>query len=757
MSQGLIRLHSLFREKSKKQSLFLFWKSSTQESLYNLWKDVFKDKPGFEDFETILKVLHKRKTKVDELWGTLRTEEQKYENLLLKNSELEKRIASSQEQVKTCCEKSVQVNFLQDSLLKKSHSELVKRSEQLNSKETQLNNLETLLNSKFDSLILREKQLHSKELSKKAFFEENLENCSKNSVFSIKSRIFESFEDDFWLQVAENQEISPQQLKKLKKFEEELIFKAEEIEKVSARLRDEAEWMEKREIELIEKEAAFFAFNERREMEFEGIFKDVKSFDEERKSIERKNVLKNRESQECGNEELWPVVVVDVHCDSLGYVKLILQELKEMQKKNFQNDLADDLLPSLIHFTETLIEKEESNFRVFQARSDYLETCRSEVTQLKQMLDLHSNLANLPSSSLQPLHHLSEIEILSLSELQSSMISKHSYEIQSKILEIDTERLSLLESDLLSQQQQLSKLSLSLEEKLHSVDSHLFEFKSILQLLSKTSSSGLPIFREEVSRIVREHEKNPEIVESLKLVMSLYLWLQNSYSLAQGKDLRRVKLAFYMMRVRVLMLNKGFIVAPVFFSTPNDCMWLEIFWLRDRHRYFNDFYNDPQLVQRTKQWFFKFIWKKMQFAFEVLQKSRNRVTSLAFYMLRNKVVADDKRKTLRLYQQLFEREGKNCWDVRRQINVKGFLRLLPVLNKFEWIWRFYLKIFLLRWKNFSERRENEFYKRTVFEFYSNMSELMIKEYKFKEECRVNQSVLRGKVMEAGKLLDKILL
>ena len=233
VSQGLLRLNNIFWEKSKKQAFFISWKSFTQGSLYKLWKEVFKDHPNMEDFDTVLKILHKRKTKVDELWGMLKTEELKHQDLLETNKNLQTRINNLQAQVKVYTNQSVQVNFLQDSALRKTHDELAKQSKTLRTKEQQLENFENILTQKFDQLILREKNLHQKELSGLLFNETDLMKSLKSEIFEFRSKIFpHCVETDFWIQVAESVQVTPGQVKKLQDYEEELFKKFEETEKI---------------------------------------------------------------------------------------------------------------------------------------------------------------------------------------------------------------------------------------------------------------------------------------------------------------------------------------------------------------------------------------------------------------------------------------------------------------------------------------------------------------------------------------------
>ena len=758
LSQGLFRLHIIMQEKSKKQSFFYSWKNQTQSSLYQLWKEVFQDHSQIQEFETILKVLNKRKAKVDELWATLKSEECKYNDLVLQNQALEAQIASKQDKILTSCEKSVQVNFLQDSMLRKTHDELVKVTSNLQTKEIFLANWENMLNNKFDSLIIREKNLHSREINGMAF---NQQIDLKQGLREIREKIFDRpAENDFWMRAAESVQIDPTSVHKLQEFEEELLVKAEEIEKFFFALKAEADWLESCKIELIERETALLAkFDQagvQDNLEYSAGFdeNDEKKGEDQGIYLKQMNIVSKYEN--------WPIAVPDqdIDCNSIEYLKLALKEMKEIQKSPSKNvDLFEDMISTVIRFTENLIEKEQNFSKLLICKSEYLEQCRNEINQIKALISLERDLKE-SSQQFEDSHtirQVTEIEVLSLAQFQASVLEKHSCQIERKILEIEMEEIKIQTAILHSQQVQFDRMSESLDKKNEEIDARLFEFKSLLQLMNNSSSGNLTILKQEISRILLSHEKNPEVIKNLKLIMSIYLWLSWSHSQASGKDLLRVKLSFYLLRVRVLMLNQGFSIAPVHFSTPSDCLWLEIFWLRSRHYYFHDIYANPEITSFTKQWFFKFIIKKLEFAFEVFEKSRSRVLGLCFYSMRNKGIRADKLKTSRLYSKLLNKGEKNCYEIQREMNIQGFGKIQPLLKKFDWIWKIHLKVFVLKWKNFSEKKETEFYKRSVFEIYSAMSELMIKEYRFKEECRISQSVMKGKVAEAGKLLDKILL
>lgn len=756
LSQGLFRLHIIMQEKSKKQSFFYSWKNQTQSSLYQLWKEVFHDHSQVQEFDTILKVLNKRKAKVDELWATLKSEECKYNDLVMQNQALEAQITSKQEKILTSSEKSVQVNFLQDSILRKTHDELVTVSLNLQTKENFLANWENMLNSKFDSLIIREKNLHSREICGMTF---NQQVDLKRGIRQTREKIFDQpAEQDFWMQVAESVQVDPASVHKLQEFEEELVVKAEEIERIFQALKAEADWLESCKIELIERETALLVKSDQAGVQ--DSLEESGGFDENDEKKDQGVHLKQLDL--ISKYENWPIAVPDqdIDCDSIEYLKLVLKEMKEIQKASIKNvDLFEDMISTVIRFTENLIEKEQSFNKVFICKSEYLEQCRNEINQIKALIGFERELKE-SSQQFEDSHavrQVTEIEVMSLAQFQASVLEKHSSQIERKILEIEMEEVGIQTALLHSQQVQLDRMSEGLEKKNEEIDARLFEFKSLLQLMNNSTSGNLTILKQEISRILLSHEKNPEVIKNLKLIMSIYLWLSWSHSQASGKDLLRVKLSFYLLRVRVLMLNQGFSIAPVHFSTPADCLWLEIFWLRSRHNYFHDIYANPEITSFTKQWFFKFIIKKLEFAFEVFEKSRNRVLSLSFYTMRNKGIRADKLKTSRLYSKLLNKGEKSCYEIQREMNVQGFGKIQPLLKKFDWVWKIHLKVFVLKWKNFSEKKENEFYRRTVFEIYSAMSELMIKEYRFKEECRISQSVMKGKVAEAGKLLDKILL
>lgn len=749
VSQGLLRLNNIFWEKSKKQTFFISWKSFTQGSLYKLWKDVFKDHPNMQEFDTVLKILHKRKTKVDELWGMLKTEEAKHSELLEMNNKLQSRVQDLQSQVKVYNDQAVQVNFLQDSALRKTHDELSKLSNTLKNKEQHLNSFENILTSKFDQLILREKNLHQKELSGLLFNEVDLVKSLNSETLEFRSQIFpQSIEGDFWMQVAENVQITPAQVKNLQKYEEELFKKFEHTEKILEKLKEEAGWIENCKFELLERETNLLLRPN------EGICEIVEYKEDSpiKVKLERKNK----------NVENWSLAIINdqVECDSIEYLKLGLQELREMQKKsNKDESLIDEVLTTVIRFTERLIEKEQEFTKLASAKNEYLDLARNELVYLKQILCNEQDLGqtSVHVENEQAVRKVADIETSYLMQLQETVIEKHSCQIDRLIFEVQQEEIKIQQKQLEFEIKEYERLNKDLAGRNLDLDKRVFEFKTILQLMGNITPGNMEIFKQELRKILIEHDKNPEINKSLKLVMSLYLWLTLSYNQAQGKDLLRVKITFYLLRVRALMLKKGFALAPVHFSTPQDCMWLEVFWLRTRHLYFYDIYADTQAISYTKHWYFKFIVKKLQFAFEIMEKSRNRTLNHFFYILRTRGIKTDQLRAQRLYSQLLKIEDKSCIEIKKEINIRGINNISPLFKKFDKIWAMNLKVFLLRWKNFSEKRENEYYRRTVFEIYSAMSELMIKEYKFKEECRANQSVLKNKISEGCRLLDKILL
>ena len=749
VSQGLLRLNNIFWEKSKKQAFFISWKSFTQGSLYKLWKEVFKDHPNMQDFDTVLKILHKRKTKVDELWGMLKTEELKHQDLLETNKNLQARIENLQAQVKVYTNQSVQVNFLQDSALRKTHDELTKLSKTLKNKEQQLENFESILTQKFDQLILREKNLHQKELSGLLFNDTSLVKSFKPGVFEFRSKIFpHCAETDFWIQVAESVQVTPGQVKNLQDYEEELFKKFEETEKILDKLREEAGWIENCKFELLEREAYLLLKPE------ESVSEVVEFSQDSPVRIKFEKKIKNIEN--------WPLAQASgqVDCDSIEYLKLGLQELRDMQKKSEKDEsLFDEILSAVIRFSEKLIEKEQEFFKLSSAKNEFLELAKSELVYMKQMLCNENDLnqTSICVENEQAIRKVTDIETSYLMQLQETVIEKHSCQIEKMIFEVGQEEVEVKKAQLEHETREYERLNKELVVKTQDIDKRIFEFKTILQLMGNVTVGNIEIFKQELKKIMFDHDKNPEIAKSLKLVMSLYLWLNLSFGQSQGKDLLRVKITFYLLRVRVLMLKKGFALAPVYFSTPQDCMWLEVFWLRARHHYFYDIYQDAQIISLTKHWFFKFISKKLQFAFEIMEKSHYRTLSHSFYNLRVRGIKSDQLKTQRLYSQLLKIEDKSCFQIKKEISTRGIDTILPLFKKFDKLWALNKKVFLLKWKNYSEKRENEYYRRTVFEIYSTMSELMIKEYKFKEECRVNQSILKNKITEGSRLLDKILL
>jgi hypothetical protein len=749
VSQGLLRLNNIFWEKSKKQAFFISWKSFTQGSLYKLWKEVFKDHPNMQDFDTVLKILHKRKTKVDELWGMLKTEEIKHLELLETNKNLQARIDNLQTQVKVYTNQAVQVNFLQDSALRKTHDELAKLSKTLKIKEKQLESFENILTQKFDQLILREKNLHQKELSGLLFNDITLMKTLKSELFEFRSKIFPNYvETDFWIQVAESVQVTPGQVKKLQDYEEELFNKFEQTEKMFEKLREEAGWIENCKCELLEREANLLLRPDESVTEVVEYSQDSPV----RIKFERKNK----------NTEDWPLAIINdrIDCDSIEYLKLGLQELRDMQKKSEKDEsLFEEILSAVIRFSEKLIEKEQEFSKLSSAKNEYLEQAKNELLYMKQMLSIENDLnqTSISAENEQVIRKVTDIETSYLLQLQETIVEKHSCQIEKMIFEVEREEFEVRQAQLEHEIKEYERLNKELAVKNQDIEKRVFEFKTILQLMGNVTVGNIDIFKQELKKILFDHDKNPEVAKSLKLVMSLYLWLNLSFSQSQGKDLLRVKITFYLLRVRVLMLKKGFALAPVYFSTPQDCMWLEVFWLRARHNYFYDIYLNPEIISFTKHWFFKFISKKLQFAFDIMEKSHYRTLSHSFYNLRAKGIKSDQLKTQRLYSQLLKVEDKSCLQIKKEINTRGLNTILPLFKKFDKIWALNKKVFLLKWKNYSEKRENDYYRRTVFEIYSSMSELMIKEYKFKEECRVNQNILKGKISEGSRLLDKILL
>ena len=159
----------------------------------------------------------------------------------------------------------------------------------------------------------------------------------------------------------------------------------------------------------------------------------------------------------------------------------------------------------------------------------------------------------------------------------------------------------------------------------------------------------------------------------------------------------------------------------------------------------------------TKHWFVKFISKKLENSFDVMTFCYKKMKREVFYKVRNKCIEADKKKVKCLYGQLLKIEEKSLVGIRKDVNIKAMSKILPFFEKFNKIWELYKGNYLIRWKCYSAKMENVYYQNTIYEIYSKLSELMHKEHKFREECRSNQKVLKIKLQESNKLLDKVLI
>ena len=204
----------------------------------------------------------------------------------------------------------------------------------------------------------------------------------------------------------------------------------------------------------------------------------------------------------------------------------------------------------------------------------YLENCRTEVEELKKMLKLEEKLANEEKFLKDDEKSLEIVRknLENLNILTDMILEKQNYTINSSLLEIEQEELKIQKIEYEHESNFFKKQSSELQIKIMQYDTKIFEMKSILQLLSKITPGTIDIFKQEISKIVLKHDANPKKNNKLKIIMSLYLWLNNSYVKSTGKFLLRMKISFYLLRIRASLLNSEFSVAPVQFSTPEDCM-----------------------------------------------------------------------------------------------------------------------------------------------------------------------------------------
>ena len=768
-SQGLLLLNSFLSEKKQKKSSFITWKYYCQKSLYSLWKDIVKDEPNLQEFEVILKILHKRKAEVDNMWGMIKKQEEIYEQLLEKNKILESKNNNIQKCTSESSEKSIQVNFLQDSMLRRTHIELEQLEKSLILKEKQLESLEYHLIQKSDQLNTREKLLHQKEVNNLFFNEIDTQESIEAFALNYKSQIFpEYIEDNLWLQLVSPSSVSSEQLYQLQEYEKALFCKHEKMSTQMSKILEDIQWIASCKEELAEREAKVVgleALKEQLEKEREELRIKYDEIVQATEAIELQLIqAKGKKTISKSSKVEWGLAnyentVESTQKDTLDYLKIGLEELSELSKKGIiEENLTEVLIESIIRFGENLVQREIDFKRIYQAKSAYLENCKTEYEELKKILQLEESLVQEDKQLEQELEMKICVNknIQNLEIFKDIIFERQLYGIDNQIMEIEKEEMEIKKLEYENEFSYYNKLNLDLQQRIDDYDNKIFEIKTILQLLSSVKPGNIEIFKQEISRILMKHNSNPETNNKLKIIMTIYLWLSKSFNMSYGKHQLLAKLSFYLLRIRALMLKQGFSVAPVYFSTPSDFMWIEVFWLRTKHYYLNDLYVKPELVSITKHWFTKFIIRKMASAFNITTISYKKMLRNAFYKMRNKCIENDKKKTQCLYSQLMRVKEKSVIDIRKDVNVRAACRILPLFERFNKFWILYTKIHLLKWKNYSARIENLYYQNTIYDFYSNLSELMHKEHKFREECRINQNLLRNKINENNKLLDKIL-
>ena len=772
-SQGLLVLNTFLTRKSEQKASFIAWKYHCHRSLYLLWKDIVKKDSNFQEFEVILKVLHKRKAEVDDMWGMIQTQEEKFIDLSKRNKLLESKNREIQGQTPEYCEKSIQVNFLQDSMLRRTHAELEQLEKSLHLKQKQLEDLSAYLKEKSEQLTAREKNFHQKQFSSLNFHEISPKDFLKSSISDYKSQIFqEHIEDNIWLQLIEPSKVTSSQLNQLHEYEKLLFLKHEELDHQKSKISQDVHWINSYKKELDE-----------RELKISGIEALKEHIENERNDLQRKyeevlqateemesqiEIAKNRTRKPQKNPELaiceWKLntqgsLVKAIARDSLDYLQIGLEELSELQKKGIlEENLTEVIVENIIRFGEGLMQREKDFAKEYYYKSLYLENSKAEVEDLKRMLKLEETLTaedKALETQMQVISHMGRgIETLEI--FKETVFEKQLYSIDRCIMDIEQEEMEIKKCEYEHESAHYSKLSQELQTKIADYDNKIFEIKSVLKLLTSLRPGNLEIFKQEISRILMKHESNPETSTRLKLIMTVYLWLTRSYNESFGKHQLRMKISFYLLRLRVLMLKQGFAVAPVSFSVPTDHMWLEVFWLRAKHQYFRDVYARPELVALTKDWFIRFITRKLGYAFEIMSFSRYRMQRDAFWRMRNKCIERDKRKTQCLYSQLMRVKEKSIGDIRKDVNIRAACRILPLFERFNKFWVMNMKIHVLKWKNFSATIENLYYQHTISDIYSTLSELMHKEHKFRNECTQTQNLLRCKISDTSKLLDKIL-
>lgn len=765
-ARGLLLLQAALSKKTYKKAYFSVWKYYCHRSLYALWKDLLKEEPRIDEFEVVLKVLHKRKAEVDEIWAMMKTQEDKYEVLYKRNRLLEERNKDIQGQIPEYYEKSVQVNFLQDSMLKRTHMELEQLEMSLNLKEKQLKCLENCLKEKFDQMNIREKNLHQKEASQLCFNElESHENLLL-SVYSFKSQIFpEYIEENLWLQLVDPSRVTSEQLQQLQEYEKYLFAKHEELSKQKTEIISDLKWISDKKSDLDSRELKIIGLEDLKQ-DLESQKEDLKQkYEEITQATEELELslmqMKSSTKKKPIKASDWGIPLNDyvLEDDSLDYLKIGLEELVELQKKGvIEENLTDVVVENIVTLGENLIQAEKDFYINYKSKTLYIEHLKNELEEIKTVLELEKNLIDQKKTleNEENTGKAIETSIESLETLQNMVLAHQTHTINNKILEIEQKELEIKKLEYDHDISHYTKLNTDLECKITQYNTKIFEMKSILSLLFNITPGNTELFKQEISRVLIKYDTNPEINNKLKIIMTLYLWLSRSYTQSSGKHLLLVKISFYLLRMRAIMLKQGLAIAPVYFSTPPDFMWLEVLWLRAKHYYFNDIFVRPELVSLTKHWFAKFIMKKLSFSFDIMKLSYTRMARSAFYHMRNHFLGVDKKKTQILFSNITKIEEKPLIEIRKEVNIKAACRILPFFEKFNRIWSLYKKIYIIKWKEFSITIENIYYQHTIHEIYSNVSELMHKEHKFKEQCKIHQSALRNKVHETSKLLDKVL-
>ncbi|OMJ66356.1 hypothetical protein SteCoe_36815 [Stentor coeruleus] len=763
-SQGLLLLSSIFKSKTQKKAAFISWKNCTQTSFYSLWKEIIKEGSCLQEFEVILKLVQKRKEEVDNMWAMIKTQEQKYLDLLKQNEILEEKNKNLQIQEVETNEKSTQVNFLQDSLLRRAHKELELYEKSLISKENQLKNFENFLSEKFDSLLIREKSFYQKQVGTLILPKLNSEDELYEYTENFKSSIFtELIEDNLWLQLLEPPSVTFDQLKQLKEFEKALFVKNSELASKKSQLEADIAWVEAAKLELIEREAKLAGLEEL-QIEVEKEKQDVKSRYEEILQIsdELEMQIKATEKTRYKQQTDWDLDIEGIEDseDVAEYLTYGLEELNELQKQGTQDSgLNDVLIDNIIRFGESLILREKHMKKIFVAKTAYLDSQKQEIEELRKMIKIEESLLKevkyLESTNAEK--RIEGINIDNFQSYQEVILSNHVFLINEVISDISQEEVDIKKIQLENEIAIYNKLNENLHKEIKNYENKVDEFLVIGQLLGEVRNGNIEIFREEIARVLSKNERGLEIRREYIKIRYLCKWMSTSYNQATGKDLLRVKLSFYLMRMKVLVIKKGIKKAQVCIIEPCESVWLEVLWLRAKHAYIPNSNCADDLQSSTKAWFFKFIPQKISNALSLITSSHHKSLHYIFFYFRKRLLEIEQTKTRCLYSQLMKIKEKSISEIKKEINKQAICRILPFFEKYNKLWIQNQRIFLLKWKIFSEKLENVYLHKTVYEIYMNLSELMHKEHKFKAECKIYQEAMRSKVYESSKLLDKILL